>query len=82
MLVNEAIKFIMKQKGITQQKIADMLGLVVGQRVVTNKLATKNMTMKTALMFLDALDYELVIKPKTRGKRKEGEILITMDGEE
>ena len=76
MLVNEAIKQVMKKKGITQQKMGEILDIKSGQRVVTNRLATKNMTIETVLMFLDAMDYELVIKPKSRGKRKEDEILI------
>ena len=80
MLINEAIKKVMKTKGITQQKMADMLGLEVGQRTIANKLSRTNMTTEMILMFLNAMDYELVIKPKQRGKRSENEILIESIG--
>lgn len=76
MIVSEAIKQAMKTKKITQQKMGEMLGFEYGQRTVGNKLTSKNMTIETVLMFLEAMDYELVIKPKSRGKRKEDEILI------
>ncbi|WP_407453551.1 hypothetical protein [Methanobrevibacter sp.] len=82
MIINKAIKEVMKRKGITQSKMAEILGLELGQRVVSNKLSSKNMTTEMILMFLDAMDYELVIKPKTRGKRKEDEILIESIGDE
>lgn len=82
MKMNEAIKTAMKSRGITQQKMADMLGYELGQRTVANKLTSQNMQIETVLKFLNEIDYELVIKPKTRGKRKEDEILITSKGEE
>ena len=36
MIINEAIKYAMKSKKITQQKMGEMLGFELGQRTVGN----------------------------------------------
>ena len=82
MKVTTAIKSIMKAKGITQGKMAGFLDdkfkddPKAGQSYVSTKFRNDNWTVDSVIEFLGQMDYELVIKPKSRGKRKEDEVLI------
>ena len=77
MKVALAIKEIMKMKGITQRHMAELLGKEdKGASYVSAKLCTANLTVDSVIEFLEKMDYELVIKPKSRGKRSESEIVI------
>ena len=72
----------MKQNKFTQQHMADRLECNGGQRQVQKRLTHNDWKVSSVIDFLDQMDYELVIKPKKRGKRPEGEILITKGSEE
>ena len=76
MKINEALHGLMKQKGFTQTQMGEFLKISGGQRVISRKLKTENWQTDSVIEFLDILGYELVIKPKSRGKRSESEILI------
>ena len=84
MKVTTAIKNIMKTKGITQSTMAGYLDEKYkdesmkkqGQSYVSTKFRNDNWTVDSVIEFLEQMDYELVIKPKSRGKRKEDEILV------
>lgn len=91
MKINEAIKRIMKEKGITQQKLMETVNGKTGETVIKSQsiIAERlrrgsTMQMDKALELLDALDYEIVIQPKsTRGKRANGAYVIDMkEGED
>jgi hypothetical protein len=69
----------MKIHKITQQTMGDRLNIKGGQRQVQKRLSIEDWKVSSVIDFLDQMDYELVIKPKKRGKRPEGEILITKE---
>ena len=77
MKVTDALKGIMKLKGITQKHMAKLVGKEdKGASYVSAKLCTDNWTVDSVIEFLEQMDYELVIKPKSRGKRSESEIVL------
>ena len=88
MKITDAIKLVMKMKGITQAQMGSFLNEKfkdyntdkgvnkMSQSYVSTKFRNDNWTTDSVIDFLDNLGYELVIKPKTRGKRSENEILI------
>lgn len=75
MYINEAIKKIMKEKGVTHKVIADALGY---KRVtnVSSKLMTKNLTFDGAIEILNIIGYEVVVQPRRPGARPQGQIVI------
>lgn len=90
MKINEAIKEIMRSKGITQKKLQEEVNRKAGkeviksQSVMAERLKRNNaMQIDKAYELLDALDYEIVIQPKsTRGKRANGAYVVNLeDGE-
>lgn len=90
MRINEAIKEIMKSKGITQEKLKDEVNTRAGKVVIKSQSVlaerfkrSSAMQIDKAFELLDALDYEIVIQPKsTRGKRASGAYVVNMgDGE-
>lgn len=76
----EAIKFVMKEAKINQVQLAKLTGQS-SQSVISERLRRDNLSVRTMLEMLDAMGYEMVIQPKSRGKRKEGQIVLTA-GEE
>lgn len=75
MNITKAIRIIIKEKRVTQTKLAEMLGYKsqsgVGMRLKSD------MQMSTVVQMLDVLDYEVIIQPKsTRGKRANGAYVI------
>lgn len=86
MKINEAIRKIMKEKGVTQNKIIEMVNgkagetVIKSQSIIAERLKRgETMQMDKALELLEALDYEIVIQPKsTRGKRANGAYVIDM----
>ena len=86
MKVKEAIKDIMKKKGITisamARAIADTRGvdengerINVLPRLVTDRLAQKNISIANLSELLKPLDYKIVIVPRSKSE-KEGEYEI------
>ena len=75
MKINEAIRKIMKTKGITQMQMKNSLGYK-SQSNVAGRLKS-DMQMSNVVEFLNVLNYEIVIQPKsTRGKRANGAYVI------
>ena len=64
MRINEAIRTIMREKGVTLQAMADAIGKKQGKDVSSFLAVTKNMTMGNARKMLDVLGYEIIIRPK------------------
>ena len=63
MKIGEAIKQAMKSQKITQVQLADMVG-AKSQSVIAERLKMDNLSVNTTLEMLDAIDYELIIRPK------------------
>ena len=75
--INEAIRQIMKETGVTQQRMA----VAVGRKKATDigaRLNHKNLSFDTAIEMLTVCGYEVVVQEKRRGKRPDGQILIVM----
>ncbi|MGN0620543.1 MAG: hypothetical protein ACI4I9_01645 [Porcipelethomonas sp.] len=82
MKIGEAIKRVMKDTRTTQVRLIQLINMQAGetriktQSIVSERLKCKNLSVDTVIEMLDAMDYELVIQPKQRGKRKEGQYPI------
>lgn len=63
MKIGEAIKQAMKSQKITQVQLAEMVG-AKSQSVIAERLKMDNLSVNTTLEMLDAIDYELIIRPK------------------
>lgn len=75
MHINEAIKKLMKEKGVSQRVMADVLGY---KRVtnISSRLMSQNMTMDGVIDMLSVLGYEVVIQPRRPGARPQGQVVI------
>lgn len=80
MKVESTIKMLMAARGITQETMAKMCGLASSAGVRT-RLRNGNMTFGTALEMLEILGYEVIIRESHSGRRREDEIIITMEDE-
>ena len=78
MTPTEAIKAALSDKRVTQTKLAEMMGYAT-QAAVGNRLNSK-ISCDLLIEILEKLDYEVVIQPKTQGKRKEGSIVLEPSG--
>lgn len=79
MIIGDAVRKAMKETKTTQVKLAERLSnpeRQVSQTVISERLNHSNMSVNLLLEMLDKLDYELVIQPKKRGRRPEGQILV------
>lgn len=81
MNIRTIIKRVAKEKRISQEKLAEHSG-IGSQSTLASRLSRENMSIKNALQMLDALGYELVVQPKTAGKRKVGAYVVTMEDED
>ena len=79
MTASEAIRTAMKEANVTQNDLAELMGYN-SQGTIGNALRISNFTTNTFLRWLDCLDYEVVVQPKTSGKRKEGSIVLEPSG--
>lgn len=75
MLINDAIRNLMKDNGVTQMIMAINLGRKRATDV-GSMLDSKNMTCNQAIKMLSTMGYELVIQKRTSGKRSEGQIVL------
>lgn len=80
MVVNKAIKAIMKSKRITSRMMAAMVGKKSAKEVQA-RLSTRNMTVDSILDYLSVMGYELVIQEKRAGKRREDQIVVDHEEE-
>lgn len=74
MNAGEVIKTAMKAKGMTQTQMAKLLNKT--QSVIATRLNNGNISADVMCEMLDLLGYELVVQPKKRGKRADGQIVI------
>lgn len=74
-----AIKKVMKDTNTTQNRMAEMMGYS-SQGTVGNALRNDNFSTNVLLQWFDKLGYEVVVQPKTQGKRKDGAIVLEPSG--
>lgn len=80
MRINEIIKTLMKEEGITQQRMA----LAIGKEKATDvsaRLASKNMTFDKAIEMLSVMGYEITVEKKTPGAKRKGSMIVTVEDE-
>lgn len=80
MTTSEIIKTIMKEKGVKQNALSAAMGHN-SPSAIYNILQRNNMDTDNLVKILDLLDYEVVVQPKTQGKRKEGSMVLTSGDE-
>ena len=76
MTTGEIIKSIMKEKGVKQNALGAALGHN-SPSAIYNILQRDKMDSDNLVKILDVLGYEVVVQPKTQGKRKDGAMLLT-----
>lgn len=75
---NEVIKTALFATKTTQLRLSEMLGYG-NQSCISSRLDSK-MSADMLIEWLDKLGYEIVVQPKTQGKRKEGSIVLESSG--
>ncbi|XCH79044.1 MAG: helix-turn-helix domain-containing protein [Candidatus Dehalobacter alkaniphilus] len=70
MKATEAVKKIMEDSNITNAKLASRIGC--SNAVIYERLTQKNISVNSLDQMLAALDYEIVLQPKSSGRRPEG----------
>lgn len=78
MTPNESLRAVMKERKVTQTNMAALMGYSA-QGALANRLNSK-ISCDLLIEMLEKLDYEVVIQPKTQGKRKEGSIVLEPSG--
>ena len=79
MKMSDAIKAAMKVTHTTQSQLAERIGLAAGQSGIARRLHMDNISVNVVLEMLDAIGYEMVIQEKKRGRRAEGQMVITLE---
>lgn len=74
-------KEVMKATKTTQAQLVERLG-VGHQSAVSNRVNSANPTLLSTLEILEAMGYELVVQPKKRGRRPEGQLPIVREEEQ
>lgn len=75
MLINEAIKKIMKEQKVSQITMAESIGKKRASDV-GSRLLSRNMTFDRAIEMLSVLGYEVTIQPRRAGARPAGQYVI------
>ena len=78
MTATDAIKNAMADKRVTQTKLADIMGYASSAGIRSR--LNSNISCDLLIQLLDKLDYEVVVQPKTQGKRKDGAIVLEPSG--
>ncbi len=73
MTASEIIKEIIKQQNLSQAKLGHRIGLTAG--TIGDRLAS-NTSVNNLIQMLSAMDYELVVIPKSGAKKPEGSFLV------
>jgi hypothetical protein len=93
-MLEKEFKQVMKYRNIGQQKLAEKLGYLLKEdvlswkkgsgdpRAISRKLVKNSLGIKTLIKWLAFLDYELVLQPKISGTRRDGTIVVTSVEEE
>lgn len=79
MIINKAILYLMKQNGITQMRMAELIGKK-RPNDVSSRLLSKNMSFDKALEMLNAIGYDIVIQRS--GNPRKGQIVLQPSSED
>lgn len=74
-VINDLIRTIMKESGVTQQSMAFAIGKTKATDV-SARLNSKNMTFDKAIEMLNVCGYEVVVQKRKQGKRPDGQYLV------
>ncbi len=74
MIATEAVRKIMEDLGITNAKLASRIG--TSNAVIYERLTQKNISMKNLDQMLAAMDYEIVLQPRSSGRRPDGVYVV------
>lgn len=80
MKAGDIFKKEMKSRKITQEEMKDRVN-AKSQSVVAMALGNSTFNLAKLLQYAEALGLEVVIKEKKRGRRPEGEYLVTLEDE-
>lgn len=76
MRIQDVIKMLMKTNDVKNVDMARRIGK--SRDSIYQRLNQQtDLTMTVALEMLNALDYEIVVKPTNRGRRPDGEVEVT-----
>ena len=75
MQINEAIKDIREKLGIKQITLAKAVGKEKATSV-SSQLSKSNLTFETANKYLEAMGYEIIVRPAKQGRRADDEYKI------
>ena len=81
MLINKAIREIMKEKKMSLSAMAEALGKGKGNDI-SARLNHDNMSFDKAVEMLNVLSYEIVIQEKKQGGRRADQIIIDQKQED
>jgi predicted transcriptional regulator len=76
----EILETALAEKSKSRKQFAKDLG--VSPAAVTNvltKSARKGINLNTFLNMLDVLEFEVVVQKKTQGRRREGQMILTLN---
>lgn len=83
MKLKNAIRAIMKDTKTTQKKLMETVNknngkiVIKSQSVIAERLKSDNLSIDKLIEMMSAMDYEIVLQPKsTRGKRANGAYVI------
>ena len=74
MIISEAVKEVLRTTRTTQARLAELMGYK-SQGTVGNALKAR-LSAEMLIQWFDKLGYEIVVQPKTQGKRKDGSIVL------
>ena len=78
MVISETVKEVLRNTKTTQARLAELMGYK-SQGTVGNALKAR-LSAEMLVQWLDKLGYEVVVQPKTQGKRKDGAIVLEPSG--
>jgi len=76
MNAQDIVKALMEEQGVNQTTMGKRIG-TQQKAVWANLYKQKKISTDKMVQMLDALDYELVAQPKSRGRRAEGSFLVS-----
>lgn len=73
MLVRELLRTAIDSRGMSQTRLSEKMN--INNKALWNNLHQENPTLNVVLRLLDALDYEVVVRPK-RGTQNTGSYIL------
>lgn len=74
-LINDVIRYVMAETGITQREMAAAIGKARANDV-SSRLNSNNMTFDRAIEMLSVCGYEVVVQKRQDGKRADGQFVL------